>query len=183
MSTMVYNPFLQRDVPNWLYPQIKAFDTLRGTILHLWAGVESSMDQANHYAWHYSGKTVSKAVPQSLRWKVELFEGIHTSVLPFEALKSKADALLPQIKALFEDRHWMAHGMMLPKKCDAETWLLMKHEFVRGDGGLKVHERRFTRPEMEDIRMRLVALGMEMASYLDALLNEFMNHRLNDGDG
>jgi len=70
-----------------LGPDNWELDRRRGAIIALWAAIESAIDKSNHFGWLYSRKSISKVVPQSLRWKIQLFEKINRDLLPFESLR------------------------------------------------------------------------------------------------
>jgi hypothetical protein len=158
---------------------IQEFDQHRGAILGTWAGIEISIDQANRYAWHYSKRSVSKVVPQGLRWKLRLFADVHTKLLPFETLKETATDLLASLNDLFEVRHWMAHGFLMPQACGEMDWYLVKSEFAK-DGDAPIEERRFTFDELLEFRRQLTELATRMAHYDYALRDKVGEHPLDD---
>lgn len=150
-------------------------DRRRGAIIALWAGIESAIDKSNHYGWLYSKKTVSKIVPQSLRWKIQLFQKINRDLLPFAALREKAADLLDWVERRYEDRHWMAHGYVVPWLSSKHSWHFLKHEFQQ-DGSIKDLQRTFTRDELLAISSDLSKLTMDFAVYLTVLVEEIEKH-------
>ena len=162
-----------------IHEHIIEFDKHRGSILGVWAGLEGAIDQANHYAWHYSRKSVSKVVPQSLRWKLKLFEAIHTKLIPLEPLREAAEVLVVGIKHRLDDRHWLAHGCILPRRCDPESWTLQKNEFLK-DGSLALLHRRFTPNELTEISLDVARLAIKVSSYGDALLTQICEHPIDN---
>lgn len=130
--------------------------------------IESSIDMANTYAWIQSNKTVSKAVPLSLRWKIELFARIHRDVPELHHLRHQAEEIVPLIKELEEDRHWMAHGMLMARESKPGSWLLKKGVFLP-DGDFKIATRRFTRADLSKIQNRLIVLGAKVTTYSFAI--------------
>lgn len=144
------------------------FDAERGAAVALWAGIESSIDQANHLAWVYTGGSVSKVVPQNFGWKVETFRKLHRDIAPFKELAAEGTSILARLNARIEDRHFLVHGYNVPNERDREGWTLRKHVF-RKDGGLDILERRFSRTELASVRSDLLDLAEECARYLHAL--------------
>jgi hypothetical protein len=136
----------------------------RGQIIAIWASIESTLDSANASAWRYSDKTISKVVPQSLRWKIELFERIHRDLIPFTDLRGQAVELVKLIKARQDDRHWLVHGVYRPIGKVADGWTLKKGEF-RSDGNMVFVERTFTQAEMVELRRDLMSLGVKITRY------------------
>lgn len=165
-----------------LFNNITRLSELRGGIIGLWALIESSLDQANNYAWLYSQKSISKVVPLSLRYKVQLFEQIHTEVEPLIPLKDQAGIVLAHIRAHLDDRHWMAHGYYLPHKSTADCWLLTKGEFLP-DGSFRLLERRFTKDELESIQMDIVRLAVEVERYARLVSEQIREHGMGNGSG
>lgn len=155
---------------------VDMFDTYRGQIISLWACIESAMDQANFYGWCYTRKRVAAKVPVTLNRKIKLFEEINRNLLPFEPLKEQAASLLERTKALVEDRHWMAHGYILPKECSATSWVLVKHEFPRTTGSLDTLKRTFTQDEMSELRTKLLDLMKDFTPYIEALALQVPQH-------
>jgi hypothetical protein len=155
------------------------FDRLRGGIIALWAAIESSIDQANHYGWLYSNKSVSKVVPQGLRWKIQTFKKVNRDLLPFEPLRERAAELLDWVERRYEDRHWMAHGYFTAWAPDGEGVQLVKHEFL-SDGTIKDSDRTFAFDDLSAIYYDLLELGGSFASYNQALAEQIQNHPFYD---
>jgi len=105
----------------------------------------------------------------SLTRKLELFKDVNRDLLPFEPLRATASDLLSRIKALMDDRHWMAHGYLQPSECTDAVWVLHKHEFPKETGGLAIKKRTFTRAEVIELRWTLISLVNDMADYVNAL--------------
>lgn len=157
-------------------------DRRRGAILSLWAAIESSIDRANHYGWLYSKKTVSQVVPQNLRWKIQTFKKINRDLLPFEPLREAAAELLDWIERRYDDRHWMAHGYLLPWECGKDSWGFVKHEFL-GNGSIKDLNRTFTRDELVEITNDLCQLAWAMGHYSRHLAEQVLKHAPDNESG
>jgi hypothetical protein len=176
---MGWNPLESYESAKLFYENVNELNRERGAIIGIWAAVESALDHANKYAWHYTDKSISKVVPQNLRWKIEVFEQVHLEVPPLAPLREQADELLSDIKRLFEERHWMAHGYLLPEKSDPDGWMLTKGEFLR-DGGYNLLERRFSKAELSAIRDDVLDLSLKVARYASAVARQIGEHGVND---
>ena len=137
-------------------------------IIGFWAAFESSIDRANSLAWRYSDKSISKVVPQSLRWKLQTFERIHKKLLPFSDLRTQASAILRDMNELKDDRHWLAHGGMIATKSGGDGWTLEKTVF-QTDGSVTFERRRFTKDEMSAITRKVQKLGLKVARYTNTV--------------
>ena len=115
-----------------LYIRARTIILRRGKILTLWAAIEQAIDNANSIAGELSGRTVSKVVPQSFRWKVQLFEALHKKVAPFYGLADMADAIILRLKAQKPLRDLMAHGLLHPSE---PKWTFTLTDFEK-DGSL-----------------------------------------------
>lgn len=156
------------------------FSRHRGRFISLWATLESGMDKANYYAWIYSDHAVAAAVPVSLSRKITLFKRVNRDLLPFEPLKEQAASLIERVDDLVEDRHWMAHGYVYPRKCTKGSWLLIRHGFLRETGGLIDLERTFTDDDMLALSKKVVNLTNDFADYINALAAQVVKHGPND---
>lgn len=136
---------------------MREFDTHRGHIIAIWAGLETSLDLANLYGWQLTKGKIAPEVPVSLGRKMELFKRVHRldELAPIRELGMEVHLAMNE---LYEDRHWLAHGALLPEYCTPEGWRLLKNEFPKkkdgGDGGLVTHWRFFTHAEMFDLGSR-----------------------------
>jgi hypothetical protein len=173
------NPFRRTAPPEDVIHEI---DRRRGGILSLWAGIESSIDKANHYGWLYSDKSVSKVVPVGLQRKIDTFKKINRDLLPFGPLRASAVGLMDWLDKRYEDRHWMAHGFLIPWDCKDGSWHFVKHEFLR-DGSIKDLHRTFTRDELVTITNDLCELGFTFGIYGQALAEQVKKHPPNNKGG
>lgn len=158
---------------------VERFHYERGRIIGLWAGIESGLDEANVTAWHYSDRKISKVVPQTLRWKLDLFERIHRELLPFAQLRREATAIVKAIKARQDDRNWLAHGMFGPVGRVADGWHLKKVKYLP-NGDTDTEARCFTAAEMKAIRHDLTRLSGRVIRYSVALRRQLEKHALDD---
>jgi hypothetical protein len=145
------------------------FNRRRGTIIAVWAAVETSMDLANSYAWELSERKISKVVPISLRWKLQMFEQIHRDTMPLDNLRRQAAALLERISSLQDDRHWLVHGIIAPHYSMSDGWILKKGDFQR-DGSVKFVDKHFTAKHLERIEVESMKLSLQMARYAASVL-------------
>lgn len=99
-----------------LYLRARTIILRRGEILTLWAAIEQSIDAANSIAWELLGRTVSKVVPQSFRWKIQLFKALHKKVSPFYGLANMANAIILRLEVQKPLRDLMAHGLLHPNQ-------------------------------------------------------------------
>jgi hypothetical protein len=152
----------------------------RGAILAQWAGIESAVDQANHYGWHYSRELVGNVVPQSLRWKKQTFERLHVKSLPFLALQTQANDILRAIERYEQDRHFLVHGVWDHEEGDG--WLLRKSVFEK-DGSVSIAERHFTNDELMNLQVELMDLVKQVVAYMHALIAQIEQHALNNQGG
>jgi len=168
------NPFKRRREIS-----VAEIDRHRGAIIALWAGIESSIDKTNHYAWLYSDKQALKFVPIGLDRKIETFKRVNRDLLPFESLKSSAAELLDWLERRKGDRHWMAHGYLNPWDSTDGSWSFVKHEFLK-DGSIKDLHRTFTREEIVTIRDDLCELAVAFSIYGHALAEQIEKHPPNN---
>ena len=162
--------------PQWRHHQ--EFSNMRGDVVGLWAGIESAVDKANHAAVALTRREISSVVPQSYRWKVQLFEQLHRDLLPFTELSEEGRVIYQRLASRVQDRHFLVHGYNVPDD-DREGWTLRRHEF-RKDGGLDTAERRFSRSELESLRRDLIDLSNECARYIHALEKKLAQHLADD---
>ncbi len=157
------------------FAHMEHFSYKRGQVMTMWSVIESHIDLANQAAWHYSDKTVSKVVPISLRWKIGLFKQIHRDLLPFQDLREQAADLVRLVKARQEDRHWFAHGCLVPRKSKPGSWLLSKGT-LQADGDLVFEERRFTVAEVTQLVGDLTSIGVKFSGYAVQVLAQLNKH-------
>lgn len=174
-------PFRKLAVPNIM--SIDLFDAYRGRVISHWAGVESCIDQANHFAWLYSKKEVSDKVPVGLSRKLNLFEKVNRDLLPFEPLREDAARLLERVKALMDDRHWMAHGFLDPRAFTETAWNLKKHEFPKNTGGLELLSRFFTEGEVNTLCVNVREVCADFTRYSHTLIAQVHMHAADDKRG
>jgi hypothetical protein len=148
----------------------------RGNILTLWAVIESNIDQANFCAWSLTSGTTSKVVPQSFRWKVELFAKLHSRVAPFLGLKAMADEIIALLEAQKDFRHLMAHGVYLASK---PRWHFKMNVFEK-DGSLGIITTVVTKAEFESRGDELLNIAKKVIRYGDALDGKLRQHSENN---
>jgi hypothetical protein len=147
----------------------------RGIVIGHWAGVESAINQANHYGWQYSREVVGNVVPQSLRWKRQTFEKLHVKSIPFMPLRAKAKAILDEIDRLEVPRHFLVHGYWEVEQ--EPGWLLKKTQFNR-DGSISLVSWQFSENDMLRLEADLLALGDKIVGYAYALLDHMHQYPL-----
>jgi len=148
----------------------------RGKILTLWATIEQAIDTANSIAWELSGRTVSKVVPQSFRWKIQLFKALHKKVAPFYGLADIANAIILKLEAQKPLRDLMAHGLLHPNQ---PKWTFTLTTFEK-DGSLGsvttcIATKRFQLCEDE-----LLAICGDILKYTAALKIQLAKNPLDD---
>lgn len=147
------------------------FDRHRGRVVASWAGLESSLDQANHLGWRWTKRAVSKAVPISFNRKVALFRKLHREVPQFVAVSEDGTALIERILTHLEDRHFLVHGYNAPDEDDRAGWKVRRHIF--GADGFDTVERRYTLEQLKALNRELTDIIDQAVRYTDALLMEF----------
>ena len=146
-----------------------------------WAALESCLDQANHYGWKYSRRTISHKLPRNFSGKVQLFEKLHLKSLPFAPLKVDARALVKRLNSHLETRHFLVHGYL--ESSDIEGgWTLCKH-FFEPDGSISRSHRRFTRDELSALNVDLTDLIKQATRYVNALVGQADKHGPHDPSG
>ena len=169
-----------RDILNAYPHHLDKFDIYRGRIISLWALIESGIDQANHYAWRYSGMTLAEKVPVSLNRKIKLFKEANRDLLPFEPLRERAAELIANVDALYEARHWLVHGYIIPEECGKRDWVLGRHYFPKETRGLVTVKHTYVEDDLRELRSVLLELTQDFGRYLYALADQVEKHGVGD---
>lgn len=147
---------------------------LRGSIIAIWAGIESILVQANYVSWSVSHQRVGAQVPVGFKDKVRFFRKAHREVALMKPVAADGGALLQRLLPLLDDRQFLVHGYLIPEQSTRSTFRVNRHEFAKG--GLKTVGRTFTNVELNGLLDELVDIAEQASTYMGLVTRELIDN-------
>jgi len=147
---------------------------LRGSIVGLWAGIESSLDRANHAAWITSRDPARKKLPRNFSEKIKSFRELPLHSSTFTELSETGTRLADRVEARIEDRHFLVHGYTVPSSNGDSNLLLRKHKFLSNT--ITDEDRTYTIVDLRKFNDETLKLSHDWACYLGDLTKKLGLH-------